>query len=457
MDGATLSTSGWQALDKTHHIHPFTDPKQFDKQGARIITRAEGCYIYDSDGNKILDGMAGLWCVNIGYGNKELARAAGRQLDALAYYNTFFQSASPTQIKLAVELSKLTPGNLNHFFFANSGSEANDTVIRLVRHYWKTLGQPSKTTFISRHKAYHGSTLAAASLGGMNDMHEFDRASLPGFAHIQEPHWRAHGAHMTRDAYGVHAAQKLEEKILELGADKVAAFIGEPVQGAGGVIDPPMSYWGEINRICKKHDVLLIADEVICGFGRTGEWFGSDYYGVEPDIICMAKGLSSGYLPISAVAMSPRIHETIKEGGAVFHGYTYSGHPVCCAVAIKNLEIMQRDGIVDKVREETAPYFRQCLDQLADNHAIVSEVRGVGLVAAIQLDNGKAKKEILEQNIKAGNYCRDVSIKKGLVMRAVDDAMILCPPLVISRHEIDEMTEKASAALEETEREFGVA
>ncbi len=456
MDGSALSTDQWQALDRAHNIHPFTDPKYFDEYGARIITRADGCYVYDSDGNKILDGMAGLWCVNVGYGNKDLIETAQRQLETLPYYNTFFQSASPTQIELAVELSKITPGDLNHFFFANSGSEANDTVIRLVRHYWKTRGHSTKTTFISRKKAYHGSTLAAVSLGGMAGMHQFDANLLPGFEHILEPHWYAHGADMTPENFGVYAAQKLEEKILELGPENVAAFIGEPIQGAGGVIDPPMSYWGAVNRICKKYDILLIADEVICGFGRTGEWFGTNYYGIEPDIICMAKGLSSGYLPISAVAMNPKVHETIHEGGTIFHGYTYSGHPVCCAVATTNLQIMQRDGLVEQVRAETAPYFRKNLEQLANNHNIIGEVRGAGLIAALQLVKDKNTKEFFDPSSGAGIVCREANLTRGLIMRAVEDSMILCPPLIITKSEIDELVEKASAGLRQTEEHFDI-
>ncbi|MEM9054683.1 MAG: aspartate aminotransferase family protein [Pseudomonadota bacterium] len=442
--------------DKRHHIHPFTDPKYFDTREVLVIHRAEGCSVFDREGNKILDGMAGLWCVNVGYGRQELVDAAANQMQALAYYNTFFQSATPPQIQLSAKLAELTPEGLDHFFFANSGSEANDTIIRLVRHYWKTLGQPEKRYFIGREKAYHGSTLAAVSLGGMPAMHAFDHQTLPEFAHIQEPHWYAHGGDMSEEAFGRHAAHELEKKILEIGPEKVAAFIGEPIQGAGGVIDPPMTYWGEIQAICRKYDILLVADEVICGFGRTGEWFGSNYYGIEPDIMTLAKGLSSGYLPVSAVAFSDKINNVLHEGGPIVHGYTYSGHPVSCAVALANINLIEREGLVERVRDETAPYFRQCLNELAAEYPIIGEVRGVGLLAALELVRDRDSKTPFADDEHPAIICRDHCLEAGLIMRAVGDAMILCPPLIISRDEIDLLVERAAIGLRKTAQHFGL-
>src|SRR5882757_3048320 len=382
---STHTTREWQELDRAHHVHPFNDPKALASKGVRVITRAEGVYVWDSDGNRILDGMAGLWCVNVGYGRRELIDAATRQMETLPYYNTFFQSAVPVQIELAQKLSQLTPRGLNHFFYANSGSEANDTVVRLVRHYWKVAGKPDKRTFIGRTLGYHGSTLAAVSLGGMAPMRAMDGVPLPGFEHIEHPHWYTQGGNSTPEDFGREAARRLETKILELGADKVAAFIGEPVQGAGGIFEPPPGYWAEIQRICRKYAVLLVADEVICGFGRTGQWFGSQTYDIAPDLMPMAKGLSSGYMPISAVAMSDDFFRVINEGGALAHGYTYSGHPVACAVALANIELMQREHIVEHVREDVGPYLRLRLNELARSHPIVGEIRGAGLMAAIQL------------------------------------------------------------------------
>ncbi|HMB75318.1 MAG TPA: aminotransferase class III-fold pyridoxal phosphate-dependent enzyme, partial [Kiloniellaceae bacterium] len=284
------STAVWRAADLRHHLHPFTDYKTHATQGgSRIIVKADGVWLEDSEGEKILDGMAGLWCVNAGYGRKELAEVAYRQMLELPYYNTFFKTATPPSIELAEKLSELTPKGLNRFFYGSSGSEANDTVIRMVRRFWRAQGKTEKTVFISRVNAYHGSTLGGASLGGMQPMHELDGLPLPGFEHIDQPHWYREGAGRSPADFGLAAAQALESKIEELGADRVAAFIGEPIQGAGGVIVPPETYWPEIQRICRKHDVLLVADEVICGFGRTGKWFGSQTFGIEPDMMPMAK------------------------------------------------------------------------------------------------------------------------------------------------------------------------
>ncbi|MBS0419769.1 MAG: aspartate aminotransferase family protein [Proteobacteria bacterium] len=450
------TTRDWQDLDRAHHVHPFTDPKVLAGKGVRVMTRAEGIYVWDSDGNKILDGMAGLWCVNVGYGRRELIDAATRQLETLPFYNSFFQSAVPTQIELAHKLAQLTPHGLNHFFYANSGSEANDTVIRLVRHYWKVLGKPKKRTFIARTQGYHGSTLAAVSLGGMGAMRAMDGEPLPGFEQIQHPHWYTQGGTSSLEAFGREAAGRLEKKILELGAENVAAFIGEPVQGAGGVFQPPPGYWAEIQRICKKYDVLLVADEVICGFGRTGEWFGSHTYDIAPDLMPMAKGLSSGYLPISAVAMRDEFFRVINDGGAVVHGFTYSGHPVSCAVALANIELMQRENLVEHVRNDVGPYLHRCLQELAREQLIVGEIRGVGLIAAIQLIKDKNTRAAFTAQDEAAIKCREICIRNGLIMRAVDQAMVLSPPLVITRSEIDELIDKAKAGLELTAQQFGL-
>ena len=294
------STAEWQSLD-THHLHPFTDSKTLANKGSRVITSAEGVYLWDSEGNRLLDGMAGLWCVNVGYGRKELAQAAYDQMQALPYYNTFFQSSHPPVIELTQKLIEVTPPQFNHVFFVNSGSEANDTVLRMVRRFWSLQGQPEKRVVISRHNAYHGSTVASASLGGQQFIHKMDQLPIPDIVHIEQPHWFENGGDLAPEEYGLKAARALEEKIQELGVERVAAFIGEPIQGAGGVIVPPDSYWPEIQRICDESGILLISDEVITGFGRTGEWFGAECFGVTPDLMPIAKGLSSGYLPIGGV------------------------------------------------------------------------------------------------------------------------------------------------------------
>lgn len=450
------TTREWQQLDSAHHVHPFTDPKALSARGVRVITRAEGVYVWDSDDNKILDGMAGLWCVNVGYGRKELVDAATRQLQVLPYYNSFFQTATPSQIELARTLAEITPAGLKHFFYANSGSEANDTVIRIARHFWYLQGKPGKRVFIARTLGYHGSTLAAVSLGGMPHMHALDKVLLPGFEHIMHPHWYTLGGDLTREEFGLKAARALEEKILELGADNVAAFIGEPVQGAGGVIDPPSTYWPEIQRICRKYDILLVADEVICGFGRTGNWFGSQTYGIEPDLMPMAKGLSSGYLPISAVAMTDRVFDVINEGGLLAHGYTYSGHPAACAVAIANIQLIRKERLVERVRDDVGPYFRARLQELADAHPMVGELRGAGLLAALQLVKDKKSKTIFTAQDNAANKCRDLCLEHKLIMRAVEQSMVLSPPLIITRAQIDELVGKVRIGLDLTAQHFGI-
>ena len=457
MEETERTTAEWRGLDLAHHVHPFTDPKLVESRGIRVITRGSGVYVWDSDGNRILDGMAGLWCVNVGYGRRELVEAATRQLEVLPYYNSFWLTATPPQIELSRLLAQRVPAGIRHFFFTNSGSEATDTVVRLVRHYWDLAGKPDKHIFIGRTQGYHGSTLAATSLGGLEPMHKLGDSLLPGFAHVQHPHWYTQGEGLTREEFGRVAAGRLEAKILELGAERVAAFVGEPIQGAGGVYDPPPGYWAEIQRICRKYDVLLVADEVICGFGRTGRWFGSELYDIEPDLMTMAKGLSSGYLPIAAVGLHERIQDVLRGGGVLTHGFTYSGHPVACAVAIENIRLMQRERIVERVHEDIAPYFRRRLGELAAEHPIVGELRGAGLIAGLQLVKDRPARTIFTTEDDAAIKCREHALRLGLIMRAIGQSMVLSPPLVITRAEIDELVEKARASLDLTAREFGLS
>lgn len=455
MDLISNSTEQWQNQDRDHHLHPFTDTKSLNESGVRVITRADGVYLWDSEGNKIIDGMAGLWCVNMGYGQKDMIDAAHRQMQELPYYNTFFQSTTKPATELAGVLAEITPDGFNRAFFAGSGSEANDTVVRMVRRYWDVMGRHDKKTIISRDNAYHGSTMAAASLGGMKYMHEQGGLPIPGIEHIMQPYWYHLGGDQSPDEFGLVAARALEDKIKDLGADTVAAFIGEPIQGAGGVIVPPSTYWPEIQRICDKYDILLIADEVICGFGRTGNWFGSDTFGIKPDLMPMAKGMSSGYLPISAVMVHDRVADVLVDDGGEFnHGFTYSGHPVAAAVALANIELMQRINIVDKVREDTGPYFQNCLTELA-SHPLVGEARGAGLVGAIELVKNKETRELFDPAGRVGGICKDHCINNGLVMRASSDSMILSPPLIITKNEIDEVMEKARSCLDKTARDVG--
>jgi len=444
-------TRKWKRSDHFHFMHPFTDHKELgEKGGARIITRAKGVYIYDSDGNEILDGMAGLWCVNLGYGRQELVDAAARQMQELPYYNSFFQCTHPPAIELSELLSDLSPGNFRHVFYSGSGSEANDTQVRLIRRYWDLLGQPQKMTIIARRNAYHGSTLAGASLGGMEAMHKQMVLPVPGIVHIEQPYHFGLGGDLSPDEFGLRQARLLEEKINEIGADKVAAFIAEPVQGAGGVIIPPETYWPEIQRICDEYGILLVADEVITAFGRLGEWFGSTHYGIRPDLISIAKAVTSGYLPLGGALVGDRVAEVVIESGGEFaHGYTYSGHPAACAVALEALRIQQRERIVERVKEHTAPYFNTCWSTLAD-HPLVGEARSLGLVGAIEIVRDKSSRERYPKDLGAGLRCRDICVENGLVMRAVGDTMIVSPPLIFEDAHVDELVEKAWKCLDLT-------
>jgi len=444
------STAEWQALDAAHYLHPFTDHAALSRKGTRVVTRAEGVYLYDSDGRQILDGMSGLWCVSLGYGRRELAEAAYRQLLELPYYNSFFQAAHPPAIELARLLSEVTPPQFRHVFFTGSGSEANDTVVRTVRRYWDLLGQPRRSVIISRKNAYHGSTMAGASLGGMAPMHAQGGLPIPGIEHIRQPYWYGEGGDLSPDEFGVAAAQALEEKILEIGPERIAAFIGEPIQGAGGVIIPPRTYWPRIQEIVDRYGILLIADEVICGFGRTGEWFGSQYFGIRPDLMPIAKGMSSGYLPIGGVMVGDRVARTLIElGGEFNHGFTYSGHPVACAVACAAINILRDERIVERVRNDIGPYLQQRWTELTD-HPLVGEARGVGLIGALELVRDKATRQTFSDPGEIGTLCRDLCITNGLVMRAVRDTMIIAPPLVMTRSHVDELIEKARKSLDMT-------
>lgn len=444
-------TQQWQAMSRDHHLAPFSDFKQLAEKGPRIITRGEGVHLWDSEGNKILDGMAGLWCIAIGYGREELVEAASKQMRELPFYNTFFQTAHPPVLELAKALSEVTPAGMNHVFFTGSGSEGNDTMLRMVRHYWALKGKPEKKVVIARENGYHGSTVAGASLGGMKGMHEQGGLPIPGIVHIAQPYWFGEGGDMTPEAFGIWAAEELEKKILDIGENNVAAFIAEPIQGAGGVIIPPDSYWPKVREILAKYEILFVADEVICGFGRTGEWFGSDYYGNAPDMMTIAKGLTSGYVPMGGLVVRDEIVEVLNEGGDFNHGFTYSGHPVAAAVALENIRILREEKIVEQVREETAPYLQKRLRELAD-HPLVGEVRGVGMLGAIELVKDKQTRERYPSDKAVGMICRGHCFENGLIMRAVGDTMIISPPLVISKTEIDELVEKARKCLDLTAR-----
>ena len=453
-------TKHWQALDAAHHVHPFTDTAALNKEGVRVITKAEGVYLWDSEGHKIIDGMSGLWCVQVGYGNKELAEAGCEALKTLPYYNHFFKTTNPYTVELAAKLATLLPAGHQHVLFANSGSEANDSALKLIRYYWNLRGKPKKKVHISRELAYHGVTFAAASLSGLTPMHPQWDLPLSGFVKVPTPYWfgaKAAGYDdMDPETFGVFIAKKLEEKILELGSDNVASFSAEPVQGAGGLIFPPATYWPEVQRICAQYDVLLHADEVITGFGRTGEWFGSQTYAIRPDILTMAKGLSSGYQPISAVSLGARMADVILNANEeLVHGYTYSGHPVASAVALRNLEVIEKQELLGRVRNSIGPYLQKRLHETFENHPLVGEVRGIGLLAAIELVPNKPERSFFPDVGKIGTHCRNYCFGSGLISRAIRDTMVLAPPLTITEAEIEEIIARLKAAIDHTARDFG--
>ena len=438
------TTEEWQAADAAHFLHPFTDFQALARKGSRVITRADNIYLWDSEGHKILDAMSGLWCVNVGYGQQALIDAATRQLKELPFYNAFFQTATPPAIELAELLAEVSPAQFEHVFFTGSGSEGNDTVVRMVRRYWDILGQPERQVIISRNNAYHGSTMAGASLGGMSGMHAQGGLPIPGIVHIEQPYWFEHAPPgMSRDEFGVVAARWLEARILELGADKVAAFIGEPIQGAGGVIIPPASYWPEIQRICDKHGILLVSDEVITGFGRTGRWFGCETLGFKPDLMTFAKGVTSGYIPLGGVMVGERVARVlIEQGGEFNHGYTYSGHPVACAVALANIKLVRERGLVERVRDDVGPTLAKAFAQLQE-HPLVGEAQTCGLMGALLLVQDKTGRDgrgtAFPPEFEVGMLCRGHCFGNGLIMRAVGDRMIIAPPLVITHTQIQEM------------------
>ena len=439
-------TAAIQAADAAHHWHPFTDSAELAAQGTRVIASADGCWLTTNDGERLLDGMAGLWCVAVGYGRDEIVDAVAAQMRELPFYNTFFQCTHPPAAAFAEALTAVAPPHMNRVFFTGSGSESNDTVFRLARVYWDSLGKPSKKAFIARRNAYHGSSVVGASLGGMAAMHGQSGLPIPGVHHINQPYWYGEGGDADPHAFGLARARELEQAIDEIGEDNVAAFIAEPIQGAGGVVIPPDSYWPEISRICAEREILLIADEVICGFGRTGAWWGSDTYSITPDLMSIAKGMTSGYIPMGGVLISDRVAGPVMEkAGEFFHGYTYSGHPAACAAGLANLAIMQRERLVERVRDDVGPYLAQAWATLAD-HPLAGEVRTKGLLGALELVRDKDSRARFEPGV--GARCRNLSVEHGLVMRAVGETMIVSPPLVISRAEIDELVARARAALD---------
>jgi putrescine aminotransferase len=444
-------TARLRELDALHHLHPFTNHKSLRAGGARVIVRGDGPYVWDSEGKRVLDGMSGLWTANVGHSRKELAEAAYAQMLELPFYNTFFRRTHRPVVALSRKLAELAPDRLNQVFYGSSGSESNDTAIRLIRHYWTLKGEPKRRIIISRNSAYHGSTIAAGSMGGMSHVHAHSYPVYEGFRHIIDPYWYGESADgESPEAFGLRAARALEEEILAAGPENVAAFAGEPVQGAGGVKIPPESYWPEVQRIVDKYGILLLADEVITGFGRLGTWFASQHYGIRPDLITFAKAATSGYIPLSGVIVDDKIVDALMAHDDDFHhGYTFSGHPVACAVALKNLEIMEREKLVPRVKEFSGPALAKLLARFKD-HPLVGEVRSIGLLGAIELVADKGKRLRFADPGRVGLICRDHFFREGFIMRAVFDTMVTAPPLIWAQEQFDEAEEAIRRALDLT-------
>ena len=441
------------AMDIASHLHPYTNARKHETEGPMVITEGKGIFVYDDQGKEYIEGLAGLWYAALGFSEERLAQAAAEQLRRLPCYHSFAHKSPLPTIELAAKLIEIAPVPMSKVFFANSGSEANDTMIKMVWYYNNALGRPEKKKIISRIKAYHGVTVATASLTGLPYNHRDFDLPIANMLHTSCPHhYRFGQPGESEEDFATRCANELEQLILDEGPETIAAFIGEPVMGAGGVIMPPRTYWDKIQAVLRKYDVLLVADEVICGFGRTGHMFGCQTFNIKPDIITMAKALSSGYLPISAVLISDPVYQTIADNtakiGTFGHGFTYSGHPVPAAVALETLKIYEERDIVGHVRQ-VGPRLQEGLRRYAD-HPMVGEVRGVGLIAGVELVADRASKATFDPPGRVGGYFAERAQAHGLIIRNLMDVIALCPPLIITEDQIDSLVERFARALDDT-------
>ncbi|MEE8187805.1 MAG: aspartate aminotransferase family protein [Kiloniellales bacterium] len=449
----TVRPNSPEARDIASHLHPYTNARKHEETGPMIITEGKGVYVYDSEGKEYIEGLAGLWCASLGFGEERLIQAAAVQMRKLPFYHSFAHKVPAPVIDLAEKLLEIAPVKMSKVFFANSGSEANDTVIKLIWYYNNALGRPEKKKIISRIKGYHGVTVATASLTGLPYNHRDFDLPIANILHTECPHhYRYAEEGESEEDFASRRAADLEQMILDEGPETIAAFIGEPVMGAGGVIVPPRTYWEKIQAVLKKYDVLLIADEVICGFGRTGNLFGSQTFGIKPDIMTVAKALSASYLPISAALISDPMYQAIADNtakiGMLGHGYTYSGHPVPAAVALETLKIYEERDIVGHVRR-IAPRLQEGLQRFAD-HPLVGEVRGVGLIAAVEVVADKASKTPFDPPGQVGAYLAQRTQENGVILRNLMDSLAFCPPLIITEEQIDTLLSAFGRALDET-------
>jgi 4-aminobutyrate--pyruvate transaminase len=437
------------AHDIAAHLHPFTNLATHPQFGPLVMRRGDGIFVEDDRGRRYLEAMSGLWCASLGFSNKRLAKAGSDALYSLPYYHTFNHRSNPAAIGLAEKLLALAPVPMSKVFFANSGSEANDTAVKLVWYYHNAIGQPDKKKIIARTGAYHGVTVAAASLSGLIPNHRDFDLPIDRILHVDCPHhYRSAQPGESEEAFASRLADALEARILQEDPATVAAFIAEPVMGAGGVIVPPATYFEKIQAVLRRYEVLLIADEVICGFCRTGEMFGSTTFAMTPDILTAAKALSSGYAPISAVMLSEKVHAAVAANsgkiGTFGHGFTYSGHPVSCAIALETLQVYEDERILEHVRS-VAPLFQKGLRSF--DSPLVAEARGVGLVGAIEFAADPQTRTPFDPALKAGTRLAELALEQGLIVRATGDTVVFCPPLIITAVQIEEMFTRFQRAL----------
>lgn len=440
--------------DVQHQLHPYTDARLHQEVGPLIIDRGEGVYVFDDQGKRYIEAMSGLWSVALGFSNERLIKAAEQQLRKLPFYHIFTHKAHSPSIELAEKLIELAPVPMSKVFFTNSGSEANDTVVKMIWYRNNTIGKPAKKKFISRLNAYHGITTVSASLTGLPvNQRGFD-VPLPGFLHVGCPHHYRHAKpDETEEQFADRLAAELESVILREGPETVAAFYGEPLMGAGGVIVPPRTYWDKIQAVCRKYDILVVADEVICGFGRTGKMFGCETFGIQPDVMVVSKQLSSSYQPIAAILINDKLFEGIADQSRAFgvlgHGFTGSGHPVASAVALENIKIIQEESLVEHAAE-MGELLHAKLAHFAD-HPLVGEVRGRGLIAAVELVTDRKTKAPLETVGKMGRYLAGRAQEHGMITRPIGDSIAFCPPLISTAAEIQLVVDTFSRALEDTD------
>jgi 4-aminobutyrate--pyruvate transaminase len=443
------NTAELVAKDKAYLLHPVSNLKLVSEEGPLVLARGEGVYLWDTDGKRYIDGFAGLWNVNVGHGRHELAVAAAEQIDEVAFVPTFFGLASPPTIELAAKLAEMFPGDLNHIHFTSGGAESNETALKIARYYWWLKGKPEKIKIISRKMGYHGIAMGALAATGIPTYHEGFGPGVPGYIHVTAPYKYRNGEGLTDQEFIDKLVNEVEELIAREGADTIAAFIGEPVQGAGGVVVPPDGYWKAIAPVLKRHDILLIADEVICGFGRTGKMFGAQTYGFQPDLASFAKGVTSGYIPLGGVAVSNEIFETLSRPDRMFmHGFTYSGHPVACAVALRNIRIIEEENLPANARE-AGEHLRSELHRLLDEHLHVGEIRGKGLMTIVEVVENRDTKAKFDPGLKYGDKLTNATRKQGVIVRCTNDGIAIAPPLILTKDQASDLANMVAGAAQE--------